>query len=205
MNLIKYNYIIMLVITMKEIEILVQLFDDITKCKKELKDKYEYEGTKLTIDEYYYDPLRNNLKPNKENQIDECLRLRIKDNKHYITYKVDRFEGKKWLYSDEYETEVKDINQLHKIFELLGLKKLLTINNNKSIYKTDKYEIAIEEVKDLGNFMEVEYCTNENVDVKEIKEEIQRFIDELGFKVSKELNIGKPEMMIKQNNIKITN
>ena len=195
----------MLVITMKEIEILVQLFDDITKCKKELKDKYEYEGTKLTIDEYYYDPLRNNLKPNKENQIDECLRLRIKDNKHYITYKVDRFEGKKWLYSDEYETEVKDINQLHKIFELLGLKKLLTINNNKSIYKTDKYEIAIEEVKDLGNFMEVEYCTNENVDVKEIKEEIQRFIDELGFKVSKELNIGKPEMMIKQNNIKITN
>ena len=183
MNLIKYNYIIMLVITMKEIEILVQLFDDITKCKKELKDKYEYEGTKLTIDEYYYDPLRNNLKPNKENQIDECLRLRIKDNKHYITYKVDRFEGKKWLYSDEYETEVKDINQLHKIFELLGLKKLLTINNNKSIYKTDKYEIAIEEVKDLGNFMEVEYCTNENVDVKEIKEEIQRFIDELGFKV----------------------
>ena len=184
---------------MKEIEILVELYGDIDKYKEILKKKYSYEGTKLTIDEYYYDPLRNNLKPNKNNQIDECLRLRTKDKNYYITYKVDKFEGKKWLYSDEYETKVEDINQLYKIFDLLGLKKLLTINNNKSIYKTDKYEITIEEVKDLGNFMEVEYCTNKEVDVKEIKAEIDVFIKDLGFDVSEELNIGKPEMMINKN------
>ena len=140
---------------MKEIEILVQLYDNIEKCKNSLNSKYVYEGTNMTIDEYYYDPLRNNLKPNKYNQIDECLRLRHKEDSCYITYEVDKFEGKKWLYSDEYETKVEDITQLHKIFDLLGLKQLLIIKNKKSNYKSDKYEITIEEVEDLGNFMEV--------------------------------------------------
>ena len=68
-------------------------------------DKFEYLGNNETIDTYYYDPLRVNLKPNSNNQINECLRLRTKDNVNSITYKVDKFdEDGKWLYSDEYET-----------------------------------------------------------------------------------------------------
>ena len=51
--------------------------------------------------------------------------------------------------------------------------------------------------------MEVEYCTNEDVDVKLIKKEIQNFIDGLGLNVSEELNMGKPEMYMKKNNIYI--
>ena len=68
------------------------------------------------------------------------------------------------------------------------------IDNNKEIYKTDKYEIALEDVKDLGIFLEVEYCTDDDVDVSKIKEEIQEFIDKLEINVSEELNMGKPEM-----------
>ena len=55
----------------------------------------------------------------------------------------------------------------------------------------------------LGIFMEVEYCTNEDVDVKLIKKEIQNFIDSLELNVSEELNMGKPEMYMKKHNIHI--
>lgn len=186
---------------MKEIEILVELYTDIKTCKNILS-KYDYVGEKLTIDDYYYDPLRDNLKPDSNLQINECLRLRTKKDKHYITYKVDNFDNnKKWLYSDEYETEISDIKQLEKIISLLGLKKLLTINNKKTIYKSDKYEIALEEVENLGNFLEVEYCTEEDVDIRKIKQDIQSFIDNLELKVSEELNMGKPEMILKRNKI----
>ena len=51
--------------------------------------------------------------------------------------------------------------------------------------------------------MEVEYCTDKDVSIKKVKKEIQEFIDELKLDVSKELNLGKPEMMIKEKNIKI--
>ena len=90
---------------------------------------------------------------------------------------------------------------MKEVFERLGLKKFLEIDNNKEIYKTDKYEIALEDVKDLGIFLEVEYCTDEDVDVSKIKEGIQEFIDKLEINVSEELNMGKPEMYMHKHNI----
>ena len=187
---------------MKEIEILVQVNDDINKVEETLK-KFKYINTELVIDDYYYDPKRNNLKPNKNNQINECFRLRQKGNKNYITYKDDVFENNVWLYSNEYETEVSSIETIKEILNRLGLKKLLTIKNTKKIYKHNNYEIVLEDVEDLGYFMEVEYCTNEDIDVKEIKKQIQEFINSLNLKTSKELNIGKPEMMLNKKNIVI--
>ena len=187
---------------MKEIEILVHVYDDIKKVKKSLKD-FEYIGLKHTIDEYYYDPKRKNLKPDKDNQLSHCLRLRSKNNDYYITYKDDIFDNGKWLYSNEYETKVESVEMLKEIFKRLGLKKFIEIDNEKEIYKSDKYEIAIENVKGLGIFMEVEYCTNNDVDITTIKKEIQDFIDSLNINVSKELNIGKPEMYLRKYNINI--
>ena len=94
---------------MKEIEILVELYSSLNDAKDKLS-KFEYIDKVHTIDTYYYDPLRNNLKPDINDQLDECLRLRQKGNNNYITYKVDHFEGKKWIYSSEYETKIDDIN-----------------------------------------------------------------------------------------------
>ena len=125
-----------------------------------------------------------------------------KNKEHYTTYKVDKFdEDGKWLYSDEYETKFDDLFMLNNIINKLGFKELLTIHNSKRTYETGKYEIVLETVKDLGYFLEVEYCTNEDVDVKEVKKDIQNFIDSLELNVSEELNMGKPEMMIRKNNI----
>lgn len=92
---------------------------------------------------------------------------------------------------------------LREIFNKLGLVKFIEIDNEKETYIYKDYEIVIENVKDLGLFMEVEYCTNENIDVKQTKNQIQNFIDELNLKVSKELNMGKPEMYMRKHNIKI--
>lgn len=186
---------------MKEIEVLVEVYDDILNIKRKF-EKFNYEGLKETIDEYYYDPKRDTLKPDKENQLSHCLRLRSKNDNYFITYKDDIFEDGKWLYSNEYETKVESIDIIKEIFEKLGLVKFIKIENKKETYTYDNYEIVIEDVKDLGIFMEVEYCTNEDVDVKLIKE-IQNFIDGLGLNVSEELNMGKPEMYMKKNNIHI--
>ena len=51
--------------------------------------------------------------------------------------------------------------------------------------------------------MEVEYCTNEDIDVKKVKDKIQKFIDNLNINTSEELNMGKPEMYMKKNNIRV--
>ena len=187
---------------MKEIEILVELYEDIESIKNKFIN-FEYLGLKHVIDEYYYDPKRDVLKPDENMQLEHCLRLRNKNNVYSITYKDDVFENGKWLYSNEYETKIEDIDMLREIFDRLGLKKLLVIDNKKETYKYNDYEIVLEDVKDLGLFMEVEYCTNDDVSIKEIKDDIQKFIDDLSISVSEELNMGKPEMFLRKNNVNV--
>ena len=182
---------------MKEIEILVEVYDDIEKVKK-IFEKFEYIGLKKTIDEYYYDPLRDT-----NGGLNHCLRLRQKNNEYSITYKDDVFENGKWLYSDEYETKVESLEMTHEIFNKLGLIKFIEIDNEKETYTYENYEIIIENVKDLGIFMEVEYCTSDNIDIKTEKIKIQEFINSLGISVSEELNMGKPEMYMRKHKIDI--
>lgn len=187
---------------MKEIEVLVEVYDDINIVKDKLSD-FCYKGLKKTIDEYYYDPKRETLKPDKDNQLSHCLRIRSKNNEYSITYKDDVFDNGKWLYSNEYETKIENIDMLREIFDRLGLVKFIEIDNEKETYVYNDYEIVIENVKDLGIFMEVEYCTCLDVDVKKVKKQIQDFIDNLNLNVSEELNMGKPEMYLKKHNIHI--
>lgn len=185
---------------MKEIEILVEVYDDLDVVKEKVKP-FCYKGMQEIVDEYYYDPERETLKPDKNNQLNHCLRLRSKNDNYFVTYKDDVFDNGIWLYSNEYETKIESIDVLRDIFERLGFIKFIEINNQKETYVYHDYEIVIENVKDLGTFIEVEYCTNQDVDVKQIKEEIQQFIDGLGLNVSKELNMGKPEIFMRKHDI----
>ena len=187
---------------MKEIEILVEVYDDVDKVKCILKN-FNYVGLKETLDEYYYDPKRSELKPDENGELSHCLRLRTKNNDYSITYKDDIFENGKWLYSNEYETNISDISMIREIFNRLGLVKFIEIDNKKETYTYEEYEIVLEIVKDLGIFMEVEYCTNEDVDVKKEKTKIWNFIKSLNINVSEELNMGKPEMYLRKHNIVI--
>lgn len=182
---------------MKEIEILVQVFADEATVLQKLAE-FEFVGDKRTVDIYYYDPLRSELKPDDAGRLFACFRTREKDGVNYITYKKDHFDGDKWLYSDELETTFADIETLTGIINALGLRELIKIDNLKRTYRAGDYTIEFETVKDLGLFLEVEYCTADDVDVAQVKSQIQSFIDSLRLSVSTELNAGKPELMLRK-------
>ena len=182
---------------MKEIEILVQVFADEADVLRKLSE-FDFLGDKRTVDTYYYDPLRPELQPDGNGRLYACCRTRQKDGVNYITYKNDHFDGDTWLYSDEAETTVADMSTMCEIMHALGLRELIKIDNLKRTYRAGDYTIEFETVADLGLFLEVEYCTPDDVDVAQIKSQIQSFIDNLGFAVSPELNAGKPELMLRK-------
>ena len=81
----------------------------------------------------------------------------------------------------------------------LGFKILTQIDNEKHTFLTDKYEIVFEDVKNLGLFLEVERLSiSENENIAEAKQEIRDFVKYLSIKIKKELNAGKPELMLKK-------
>ena len=185
---------------MKEVEILVQVFEDKKKVLDKLK-KFHFEGKTRVLDTYFYDPKRVNLKPKESGRLTECFRLRKKADKIFLAYKLDNFDRDgDWIYSDEHETEVADAKAIIKIIDRLGFKTLVEINNEKSIFIDGDYEIVLEDVKGLGLFLEVERLhVKNNENVPKIKKNLWKFIQSLGFDVSKELNVGKPELMLVKN------
>lgn len=187
----------------KEVEILVNVFDKKNDAIKKLR-KFKFLGNKKTLDIYLFDPKNNNLKPDKKGQLKNCLRIRNKEKENSLTYKIDKFDKKGiWLYSDEYEINISDFKKTLDIFKILGYKELVRIENMKSTFINGKYEIVLEDVKNLGIFMEVE---RHNVGPKEnivkIKKEIWDWIKRLDIKVGLELTMGKPELMLRKINNK---
>ena len=184
---------------MKEVEILVKVLAPKEKVLNKLK-KFESKGIEKTRDIYFYDPKNDKLQAKNGKYPTEWFRIRTKGNKHYMAYKIDKYEKDKWKYSDEFETEVSDAAVALKIISHLGFEKLVEIENEKHIFLTDKYEIVLEDVKKLGIFLEVERLSiSDDEDITKAKKEIWDFIKSLGFKVSEELNLGKPELMLKQD------
>ena len=180
---------------MKEIEVEVA-FDNTKEEVMKVLSKYEFIGEKEITDIYYYDPERDNLKPEGDLRLSETFRLRKKDNKCLITYKKQHFEGKLWIYSDEYETEVKDYETVKIIISMLGLVPLITVHNKRRIYKYKDFEIELEDVEGLGCFIEVEKLSNSEKDEMLIKEEVRDFIRSLKLKNTRELNIGKNQYLL---------
>lgn len=77
------------------------------------------------------------------------------------------------------------------------MKKLVTVDNKKYTFKTADYEIVLEEVEDLGCFIEVEALVDdEKISAEEIKRDIYGFIAGLGLNIDAELNSGKPELLL---------
>lgn len=180
---------------MKEIEVLVD-FDNSEEEMLEKLSKFEFVKELDLYDTYYEDPLRDNLKPEDDLRINEIFRVRRIGNDCLITYKKNHFDGKRWLYSDEYETKAENYETIETIIKMLGLEEQIVVNNKRRCYKTDEYEITLDHVVGYGCFLEVEKMTDDDVDVKKIKDEIRSFIKELNLKNVKELNIGKNQLML---------
>ncbi len=180
---------------MKEIEVEVDFDNSKEEVIKKLS-KYDYKGEKEICDIYYYDPLRKNLQPEDDLRLNEVFRMRKTGNKCYLTYKKQHFDGKLWIYSDEYETVVEDASIIEKIIEMLGLKVLIQVQNKRRIYVYNEYEIELDDVQGLGTFLEVERLSNTKDDEKSIKEEIRTFIRNLNLKNVRELNIGKNQYLL---------
>lgn len=181
---------------MKEIEVLVD-FEDDKETVLNLLSKYEYIGDKELYDTYYEDPLRDNLKPLSNLRVNELFRVRRIGKECLITYKKHHFEGRKWVYSDEYETKAESYEMIESIIKMLGLEEQIVVNNHRRFYRYEDYEITLDDLQENGLFIEVERLVDDDsVDTNVVKQEIRDFINNMGLTNPREMNIGKNQLVL---------
>ncbi len=158
-----------------ETEIKIKLSEDEYKNLELLMEQNaEFMRENHHVDTYYQPKHRKFV---KEGTINEWLRIGERGNKNIINYK-------NWYdnYCDEFEVEIDDVNNLNKIFDKIGLEKIATVDKvRKTYFYLDKYEVALDTVKDLGYFVEIE--------VKKYEKSADLEYDEL-LRVAKRINLN---------------
>ena len=184
----------------QEIEILFRLNQSIKEAEGLLMNlRAEQKGSKHTIDEYFYNTKTNQFAPNTKGELTECLRIRTTKDAVYYTYKDDVFlaDGS-WSHSNEYETKISDAETMRQALARQYYEPLVTIDSHKTKYQLNDFEFTLEEVKELGTFLEIEHMADSSEDVSEIKDGIRSLAKNTGFAIDSELTIGKPELLLRQ-------
>ena len=81
--------------------------------------------------------------------------------------------------SDEYEFVVSDGNAARQMLTALSWQEIVTVDKVRLESKTEDYTICIDEVVGLGLFIELEVLTEDNVDVKNIQQQMCNFLKNL--------------------------
>jgi adenylate cyclase class 2 len=180
----------------KEIEIRVRIKDK-EPLLKFLEKNGTFKSEKHQRDEYFTPAHRNFI---KEKPVKEWLRLREEKGKYSLNYKNWQYtEEDKAYYCDEYEVKIENSDTLKNIFKALNFESLIVVNKERKIFMFDKYEIALDCVEDLGDYVEVEYKGEEDmVDAKKIAEEMKDFIERVGCHIIEQDFIGYPHLLLKK-------
>lgn len=181
---------------MNDIEIEIQVNIENSKSLINFLEKNaDFQKESHQIDEYFSPSHCNfiGVRP-----INEWLRLRNSDGKYSINYKNwHRDKDGKSYHCDEYETKIEDLTQLKKILEALNFKSLVNVDKIRRVWKYKDYEIAVDLVKGLGDFVEIEYIgKEEKVDPKKITEEMVNFLKSVGCGQIKRNYVGYPFQLL---------
>ena len=94
----------------------------------------------------------------------------------------------------EKEVKISDPAVMREIIELLGYTQVVKVNKKRRKCKYRNYEICLDDVGDLGFFIEIEIFSDEEADL--VRKELLDFLQSLGVDVSKRVVQGYDTMLL---------
>lgn len=166
-----------------------------------LENNAEFKSEKHQIDDYF-SPIHRDFTGVRP--VKEWLRLRDSGGKYSINYKNWHYDKNgKSHHCDEYETKIDDLSQFKKILDVLNFKSVVKVDKVRKTWIYKDYEIAIDSVKGLGNFVEIEYIGGEEkVDPEKITEEMVNFLKKVGCGKIKRNYVGYPFQLLFPDEVK---
>lgn len=110
---------------------------------------------------------------------DESLRIRIEDDQSFLTYKGPKMDSVSKT-RKEFQIEINDADNLRNILTSLGFFPVVTVTKKRKNYRLGDFFIALDDVRNLGNFIEIEISAEDSKKYEEKVESIFKFIEKLG-------------------------
>lgn len=166
-----------------------------------LEENADFQSEQHQIDEYFSPAHRDFF---DKRPINEWLRLRNSSGRYSINYKDwHTDEDGKSRYCDEYESEIDSLEQVEKIFKVLNFKSMIIVDKLRKIWNYKEYEVSVDAVKGLGDFVEIEYKgEDEKVDPKNITEGMIDFLKDIGCGKIERNYVGYPFQLLFPEEVK---
>lgn len=175
----------------------------IIKNPEEVEEKLKKIGnfvkTRKQIDKYFVPPQRDFF--TKEPPI-EYLRVRYEEDKNHLNYSFLHFGENGWLRAtDEYETLIDKPEIVEEVFKKIGLILKVTVVKIRKYFDCDSFEVTIDQVEGLGDFMEVE-AKKDFGGIDKTRKACSDFLNSLDIKYEVKADMGYPRMLYKKLNKK---
>jgi adenylate cyclase class 2 len=134
----------------------------------------------------YYDSDATGYTKDLENgrRIDLWLRLREEGSRASVNFK-DWSVGDNKGYCDEFESSIDAPADIKQIFERMGFTPATVVDKQRRAYEYKDTEIFVDRVKDLGDFIEIEYYGG-GEDIAAAQKLLKNVLREIGAKVEPE-------------------
>ncbi len=182
-----------------EVEIKLKI-NSFEKVKKTLPGFGKLVKSIKQIDEYYV-PCHRDFFAQKPHPV-EWLRIRTNPDKTVFEYdkSINKKADGEQECANEYETEISQSEEFREILGFLDFKKVVTVEKLREYWNCGDFEVSLDNVKDLGLFIEVE-AIGDFESTRKAKEECISFLKKLGFKNCEEYQIkkGYPVLLLEKN------
>jgi len=139
--------------SMKEVELLFKI-DELKAQDIREKLKGSFIKKIREIDIYFFPPHKDFFVNDKGR---ENLRVRENEDKKELTYKKVIYNNGEYSYSTEKNVNVSDTKTTIEILKTVGFREHLIIDKEREIFENKNFHITIDNVKNLGFFVEIEW------------------------------------------------
>ncbi len=146
-------------------------------------------GIQDQADTYYNAPHRNFEKT------DEALRIRVEGGDAFLTYKGPKMDTVSKT-RQEFQTEIKEPETMGNILSSLGFLPVATVTKRRKNYRLGDFFISLDEVRDLGSFIEIEIPVKSSKNYEEKVESILKIIEKLGISRTSTIRESYLEMIL---------
>lgn len=149
-------------------------------------------GIETQADTYYSSPYRDLGKT------DEAFRVRVQDNKYFLTYKGPKMDSLSKT-RKEYEVEFNDADSMGNILSSLGFLPVATLVKKRKMFRLGDFLISLDEVRKLGDFIEVEVSLRDSKSHEDKLESIFRLFEKLGISRDESIRKSYLEMILEKS------
>ncbi len=191
---------------MKETEITVQVLMPLALAINKLEEKGYTLEEKYTLSDRYFTHFSNEeiSTISYEKLIKNSLLIRTitSNNSSYsqLTYKNKEYNTNREVISEQkYVCKIESEESAYNILSSMGLNSYLTVNQKLWIFKNNKTHLSLQEVENLGLFIEIEQQNGmENLSSEEKVQKLIEIANSLNLKLGNSYSCKKVEMLLKK-------